>query len=850
MNIDIPQNENRKFKYGKLSNNLKYTIIQDDSTDLSNIVMSIRTGSFYDPLEYMGMAHFLEHMLFMGSKKHPQENYFSKKIKEFGGNTNAYTDNCETVYYLTLLSDKDKIDEISDIFSRFFIDPLFDINAVSREINAINSEHMKNLNSDNWINRQIIHNLAKEDNIINRFSTGSHETLGDNYEKIRESMISFYKQYYCANNMCLTITSNIDINYIEKIIIKYFSEILENKVFHPSLDEPKYDSYNNEHLLVPVSDTNYILYYWEIPSYLSFLEDKVINVINYVINLNSEFNIRNILINSKLCTNIETIAFESGIFVLIVYLLPKNINRTFRIVNNIVKSYFDNLKNLNWEHLYKYIIKENEIHYNYNSKQSNLDLAIEISLNMHYYKPSNYYNAKKIILKENLSKIYDILKLLQFKKVNIIYGTKDTLITNGLTFLLEKYYKRSYTKLKESYLSNNKKIYDEHFTIDLNMDILNIKPVIIPNLDKYNIPFELKKGLYYGGVSRFNEPIVNGYVLIYSRKLYDTILSSLATTIAVNIINYYIGLMFFQELILGYGISFSDISSNGTMTFNINGYNDNYEKKFNSILEKIKTINPSSDIIKIKIEEYTESLNNVDKKSPWLFSNMMLYQMMYKYNFNYKDLLSKIDYLTIPIIMKRINEIINMNYKTTTFIYGNIKPPNLSNINNNSSSIKLVTDKILKNDLTIKHPNKQETNKCVQFIYHCGSKYKPELSAKILILHSLLERPVFDILRTKYQLGYLVNSSIYSNHNFYISIKVQSEYHIDEILKRIKEFVEEFKVILNSYNVDEFNKIKQSIYDTLMQKYNNIGEMVDEYMSEIYKREFIFDRKYKFFVYV
>ncbi len=72
----IPDNETRIFKYGKLHNKLKYTIIQDINTDESNIVVYIKTGSIYDPKEYMGLAHFLEHMLFMGSKKYPEENYF------------------------------------------------------------------------------------------------------------------------------------------------------------------------------------------------------------------------------------------------------------------------------------------------------------------------------------------------------------------------------------------------------------------------------------------------------------------------------------------------------------------------------------------------------------------------------------------------------------------------------------------------------------------------------------------------------------------------------------------------------------------------------------------------------
>jgi insulysin len=221
--ILLPINEKREFKYGVLPNNLKYTIIHDSSSINANVVMSVKTGNLYDPNEYMGLAHFLEHMLFMGSKKYTEEDYFSRKLKDYGGSSNAYTDSFETVYYFNVLSNN--LDNIIDVFSRFFIDPLFDINAVSREINAVNSEHLKNFNNDFWVIRQIILNVTKKDSVVNKFGTGSHETLGSDYKKVRDEMIKFYNKYYCSNNMCLTIQSNLPIKDVEKIIKKSFSEV-------------------------------------------------------------------------------------------------------------------------------------------------------------------------------------------------------------------------------------------------------------------------------------------------------------------------------------------------------------------------------------------------------------------------------------------------------------------------------------------------------------------------------------------------------------------------------------------------------------------------------------------------
>lgn len=58
----------------------------------------MNVGSFNDPRHRQGMAHFLEHMIFMGSRKYPNENEFNQLISENGGYSNAYTENEFTNY--------------------------------------------------------------------------------------------------------------------------------------------------------------------------------------------------------------------------------------------------------------------------------------------------------------------------------------------------------------------------------------------------------------------------------------------------------------------------------------------------------------------------------------------------------------------------------------------------------------------------------------------------------------------------------------------------------------------------------------------------------------------------------
>ena len=116
-NIIIPNNEKRKIKGGILDNDLKYSIILDDKSDLSYVAVGVNTGSEMDPDDYEGLAHFLEHMLFLGSNKFIGEKDFEEKVKMNGGMTNAYTSGNITVYYLSVLHSG-----LEDILDMFFFD--------------------------------------------------------------------------------------------------------------------------------------------------------------------------------------------------------------------------------------------------------------------------------------------------------------------------------------------------------------------------------------------------------------------------------------------------------------------------------------------------------------------------------------------------------------------------------------------------------------------------------------------------------------------------------------------------------------------------------------------------------
>ena len=195
MEIIKPKIDHNEYKFIELENKLQVLIIYDKDTDKSATSMTVNAGFYDDPIDTQGLAHFLEHMLFMGTKEHEQENYFHQFINGAGGLTNAFTMEETTTFFYQVLNHN--FLESLEIFSHFFIDPLLSSNAIEREINAVNSEHIKNLTFDSARVSSILKEFVSNKHPYYNFGCGNIETLKKN--DIREELLQLYNKYYSSN---------------------------------------------------------------------------------------------------------------------------------------------------------------------------------------------------------------------------------------------------------------------------------------------------------------------------------------------------------------------------------------------------------------------------------------------------------------------------------------------------------------------------------------------------------------------------------------------------------------------------------------------------------------------------
>ena len=152
-NLEIRVDEIRKndldkhnYRYIKLKNEIKCMLVQDKSTTKSAAFCFVNSGSLNDPPEVNGLAHFCEHMLFLGTEKYPDDTAYINYLTSHGGSRNAATGEDFTYYYFDVKNEA--LDGALDIFSEFFKKPQFTEKCTRREMEAVESEFKKNLNDE------------------------------------------------------------------------------------------------------------------------------------------------------------------------------------------------------------------------------------------------------------------------------------------------------------------------------------------------------------------------------------------------------------------------------------------------------------------------------------------------------------------------------------------------------------------------------------------------------------------------------------------------------------------------------------------------------------------------------
>jgi secreted Zn-dependent insulinase-like peptidase len=201
--------DDRDYRHLVLDNGLEVLVVSAPDTDKSAAALAVDVGSFAEPDDRLGLAHFLEHMLFLGTEKYPSPDEYGEFISRHGGSRNAYTALDHTNYFFSIAAGE--LYGGLDRFAQFFVAPLFTSDYVDREKNAVQSEYQLQLRDDGWRTYMTQKRALNPEHPGSRFTIGSLETLADRDDtRVRDELLRFYRDHYSADRMSLVILGRED----------------------------------------------------------------------------------------------------------------------------------------------------------------------------------------------------------------------------------------------------------------------------------------------------------------------------------------------------------------------------------------------------------------------------------------------------------------------------------------------------------------------------------------------------------------------------------------------------------------------------------------------------------------
>lgn len=213
--------------HGQLNNGLKYYIMKNDlPSDKVELRLNVRTGSLNETDAELGIAHFVEHMAFNGTRDYPGTEvvkFMERAGLTFGQHSNAYTSFDNTQYMLTIpASDKELLTESFSIMRNWADRVLFETDEIEREKGIIIEEWRMRNDARRRIYQKFTSYLQTGSLYPERQPIGDMDIVRN---ADRALLKGYYDKWYTANNMSVIVVGNMDVNEAEKLIKKNFSSM-------------------------------------------------------------------------------------------------------------------------------------------------------------------------------------------------------------------------------------------------------------------------------------------------------------------------------------------------------------------------------------------------------------------------------------------------------------------------------------------------------------------------------------------------------------------------------------------------------------------------------------------------
>ena len=203
----------------RLENGLQVLLFPDPSKQTATVNMTYLVGSRHEGYGESGMAHLLEHMLFLGSPKHPKPII---EFREHGANWNGTTSSDRTNYFETLPATEDNLRWALDVESDRMVNSFVAKEALDKEMTVVRNEFEMGENNPTGVLMKRTMAAAFDWHNYGKSTIGAKSDL----ENVPiERLQNFYKKYYQPDNAVLMVSGKIDEAKAIALVAEYFAKI-------------------------------------------------------------------------------------------------------------------------------------------------------------------------------------------------------------------------------------------------------------------------------------------------------------------------------------------------------------------------------------------------------------------------------------------------------------------------------------------------------------------------------------------------------------------------------------------------------------------------------------------------
>ncbi|XP_077390047.1 nardilysin b isoform X2 [Festucalex cinctus] len=838
--------------------------------------LCIKVGSFSDPDDLPGLAHFLEHMVFMGSQKYPAENGFDAFLKKHGGNDNASTDCERTIFQFDV--QKKHFREALDRWAQFFICPLMIQDAMDREVEAVDSEYQLARPSDSHRKEMLFGSLAVPGHPMSKFCWGNAQTLKEEprergintYQRLRQ----FWTRFYSAHYMTLAVQSKETLDTLEAWVREIFIHI-------PNNAEPPVDfshllrpfdtpTFNKLYRVVPVRKVHALTISWALPPQGKHYRVKPLHYISWLIGHEGSGSILSLL--RRKCWalalfggNSET-GFDQNttysIFSVSITLTDQGFRNFYQVVH-LVFQYLKMLQTLGpqrriYEEIQK--IEANEFHYQ--EQTDPIEFVENICENMQLFPKEDFLTGDQLMFRFDPKVIGEALTLLTPERANLLLLSPEH---EGRCQLREKWFGTAYSV--EDVAGEWAQRWASDFEVNPQLHLpaenkfiatdFSLRPSDCPDSEfPVKILDDQHGCLWYKKDNKFKIPKAYIRFHLISPLIQKSPDNLVLFDLFVNILAHNLAEPAYEADVAQ--LEYKLVAGEHGLVIRLKGFNHKLHLLLKLLVEHLANFSSDAGVFAMFTEQLRKTYFNILIKPERLGKDVRLlilerhrWSLVEKYQaivagLSLSDLLDFASRLKAELYVEGLVQGNFTSEESKQFLHDfteNLRFRPLSA--EVPVSFRVVELPVAHHLCKVKSLHKGDANSEVTVYYQSGlKKLREHALMELLVMH--MEEPCFNFLRTKETLGYHVYPSCRNTSGvlgFSVTVETQAnKYSTEFVESKVEDFLRWFDERLSALSDEAFRTQVTALVKLKETEDAHLGEEVERNWAEVVTRQFLFQR--------